>query len=169
MLAEIVATGGGDAAAIAAAKGFEAMDDSVLAAMIDQAIADNAAAWASSARRGQGDGRARRRGDEGSKGQADGKPSPPCSTPARLNGRSSEGGVGRLRVTVSRRSAGRARRELRRGCAAPSGPSRGDPRGPPRCEVSCSRRVTPIDRSARCAGALTPFGKSLAAGSTRVG
>ena len=45
ILAEIVANGGGDAAAIAKAKGFEAMDTSVLETMIDQVIADNAAAW----------------------------------------------------------------------------------------------------------------------------
>jgi aspartyl-tRNA(Asn)/glutamyl-tRNA(Gln) amidotransferase subunit B len=46
ILAEIVAGGGGDAAAIAAAKGFEAMDTGDLEAMVDQVIADNAAAWA---------------------------------------------------------------------------------------------------------------------------
>ena len=46
VLAEIVAAGGGDAAAIAAAKGFEAMDTSELEAMVDAAIAANADAWA---------------------------------------------------------------------------------------------------------------------------
>ena len=46
VLADIVAAGGGDAAAIAAAKGFEAMDSSELEAMVDRAIADNADAWA---------------------------------------------------------------------------------------------------------------------------
>ncbi|MCU1391663.1 MAG: gatB, partial [Ilumatobacteraceae bacterium] len=46
ILAEIVANGGGDAAAIAKAKGFEAMDTGALEAMVDQVIADNAAAWA---------------------------------------------------------------------------------------------------------------------------
>ncbi len=46
VLAEIVASGGGDAAAIAAAKGFEAMDTSELEAMVEQAIAANADAWA---------------------------------------------------------------------------------------------------------------------------
>ncbi|MCX6540987.1 MAG: Asp-tRNA(Asn)/Glu-tRNA(Gln) amidotransferase subunit GatB [Actinobacteria bacterium] len=45
VLAEIVANGGGDAAAIAAAKGFEAMDTGALEAMVDQIIADNAAVW----------------------------------------------------------------------------------------------------------------------------
>ncbi len=45
VLAEIVAAGGGDAAAIAAAKGFEAMDDSALVALVDEVIAGNAAAW----------------------------------------------------------------------------------------------------------------------------
>jgi aspartyl-tRNA(Asn)/glutamyl-tRNA(Gln) amidotransferase subunit B len=45
VLAEIVANGGGDAAAIAAAKGFEAMDDGALEAMVDQAIAANTEAW----------------------------------------------------------------------------------------------------------------------------
>lgn len=46
VLADIVAAGGGDATAIAAAKGFEAMDSSELEAMVDRAIADNADAWA---------------------------------------------------------------------------------------------------------------------------
>ena len=46
VLAEIVAAGGGDAAAIAAAKGFEAMDNSALEAVVDQAIAADAQAWA---------------------------------------------------------------------------------------------------------------------------
>jgi len=46
VLAEIVANGGGDAAAIAAAKGFEAMDTGALEAMVDQAIADQPDAWA---------------------------------------------------------------------------------------------------------------------------
>ena len=46
VLAELVAAGGGDAAAIAAAKGFEAMDSSALEALVDDAIAANAGAWA---------------------------------------------------------------------------------------------------------------------------
>ncbi|MFT3852785.1 MAG: Asp-tRNA(Asn)/Glu-tRNA(Gln) amidotransferase subunit GatB [Ilumatobacteraceae bacterium] len=46
VLASLVANGGGDAEAIAAAHGFEAMDDSALAALVDQAIADNEAVWA---------------------------------------------------------------------------------------------------------------------------
>lgn len=45
VLAELVANAGGDAAAIAAAKGFEAMDDSALEAMVDQAIVANTEAW----------------------------------------------------------------------------------------------------------------------------
>jgi aspartyl-tRNA(Asn)/glutamyl-tRNA(Gln) amidotransferase subunit B len=46
VLAEIVANGGGDAAAIAAAKGFEAMDTSAIEAMVDDAIAADPDAWA---------------------------------------------------------------------------------------------------------------------------
>ena len=46
VLAEIVANGGGDAAAIAAAKGFEAMDTSAIEAMVDEAIAADPDAWA---------------------------------------------------------------------------------------------------------------------------
>ena len=46
ILAEIIAGGGGDAAAIASAKGFEALDTSALEAVVDQAIADQADAWA---------------------------------------------------------------------------------------------------------------------------
>ncbi len=45
VLAQIVADGGGDASAIAAAKGFEAMDTSELETMVDRAIADQADAW----------------------------------------------------------------------------------------------------------------------------
>jgi len=46
VLAEIVAGGGGDTAAIAAAKGFEAMDTSELESMVDRAIAEQPDAWA---------------------------------------------------------------------------------------------------------------------------
>jgi aspartyl-tRNA(Asn)/glutamyl-tRNA(Gln) amidotransferase subunit B len=46
VLAVVIAAGGdADPAAIAAAKGFEAMDTSVLEAAVDEAIATNAAAW----------------------------------------------------------------------------------------------------------------------------
>ncbi|MFM8482422.1 MAG: Asp-tRNA(Asn)/Glu-tRNA(Gln) amidotransferase subunit GatB, partial [Actinomycetota bacterium] len=45
ILADLVANGGGDAAAIAVAKGFEAMDDSVLVSIVDDVIAAQAAAW----------------------------------------------------------------------------------------------------------------------------
>jgi aspartyl-tRNA(Asn)/glutamyl-tRNA(Gln) amidotransferase subunit B len=45
VLADLVANGGGDAAAIAAAKGFEAMDSSALESIVDQAIAANGQAW----------------------------------------------------------------------------------------------------------------------------
>ncbi len=46
VLAELVAAGGGDPAAIAAAKGFEALDTSALEAMVDEAIAAQSDAWA---------------------------------------------------------------------------------------------------------------------------
>ncbi|MEI6497699.1 MAG: Asp-tRNA(Asn)/Glu-tRNA(Gln) amidotransferase subunit GatB [Actinomycetota bacterium] len=46
VLADIVANGGGDAAAIAAAKGFEAIDTSALESLVDQAIAGDPDAWA---------------------------------------------------------------------------------------------------------------------------
>jgi aspartyl-tRNA(Asn)/glutamyl-tRNA(Gln) amidotransferase subunit B len=45
ILAELLANDGGDPAAIAAAKGFEAIDTSALEAVVDQVIADNADAW----------------------------------------------------------------------------------------------------------------------------
>lgn len=45
VLAEIVANGGGDAVAIAAAKGFEAMDNSALETIVDQVIAEQSDAW----------------------------------------------------------------------------------------------------------------------------
>ena len=46
VLAEMLANGGGDATAIAAAKGFEAMDLSALEALVDEALAAQPAAWA---------------------------------------------------------------------------------------------------------------------------
>jgi aspartyl-tRNA(Asn)/glutamyl-tRNA(Gln) amidotransferase subunit B len=46
VLAELIAQRGGDPAAIAAAKGFEAMDAAALATIVDEAIAANADAWA---------------------------------------------------------------------------------------------------------------------------
>jgi aspartyl-tRNA(Asn)/glutamyl-tRNA(Gln) amidotransferase subunit B len=46
VLAELVSAGGGDPAAIAAAKGYEAMSADDLAAVVDGAIAANADAWA---------------------------------------------------------------------------------------------------------------------------
>jgi aspartyl-tRNA(Asn)/glutamyl-tRNA(Gln) amidotransferase subunit B len=45
VLTDLVAAGGGDAAAIAAAKGFEAMDAGALGALVDEAIAAQPAAW----------------------------------------------------------------------------------------------------------------------------
>jgi aspartyl-tRNA(Asn)/glutamyl-tRNA(Gln) amidotransferase subunit B len=46
ILAELLANGGGDAAAIAAAKGFEALDTSALESVVDQVIVEQADAWA---------------------------------------------------------------------------------------------------------------------------
>ncbi|MDP2291786.1 MAG: Asp-tRNA(Asn)/Glu-tRNA(Gln) amidotransferase subunit GatB [Actinomycetota bacterium] len=46
VLAELVANGGGDAAAIAAAKGFEAIDTGALEGFVDEAIAADPDAWA---------------------------------------------------------------------------------------------------------------------------
>ena len=46
ILAEMVASGGGDPVAIAAVKGFEALDTSAVEAMVDAAIAQQADAWA---------------------------------------------------------------------------------------------------------------------------
>jgi aspartyl-tRNA(Asn)/glutamyl-tRNA(Gln) amidotransferase subunit B len=46
VLSELVENGGGDAAAIAASKGFEAMDNSAVEAMVDEAIAADPDAWA---------------------------------------------------------------------------------------------------------------------------
>ncbi len=45
ILADMVTSGGGDAAAIAAQRGFEALDDSVLVGLVDQVIASQAEAW----------------------------------------------------------------------------------------------------------------------------
>jgi aspartyl-tRNA(Asn)/glutamyl-tRNA(Gln) amidotransferase subunit B len=45
VVAELIASGGGDPESIAAAKGFEAMDPSALGPLVDQAIAENAEAW----------------------------------------------------------------------------------------------------------------------------
>jgi aspartyl-tRNA(Asn)/glutamyl-tRNA(Gln) amidotransferase subunit B len=46
ILSEMVANGGGDPVALAAAKGFEALDTSAVEAMVDAAIAQQADAWA---------------------------------------------------------------------------------------------------------------------------
>ncbi|MEP7047024.1 MAG: Asp-tRNA(Asn)/Glu-tRNA(Gln) amidotransferase subunit GatB [Ilumatobacteraceae bacterium] len=46
VVAELIANGGGDAAAIAEAKGFEAMAADDLGTYVDQAITENAEAWA---------------------------------------------------------------------------------------------------------------------------
>jgi aspartyl-tRNA(Asn)/glutamyl-tRNA(Gln) amidotransferase subunit B len=46
ILSEMVANGGGDPIALAAAKGFEALDTSAVEAMVDAAIAQQADAWA---------------------------------------------------------------------------------------------------------------------------
>ena len=46
VLAEMIAQGGGDAASIAAMKGFEALHSDALAPLVDRAIAENADAWA---------------------------------------------------------------------------------------------------------------------------
>ncbi len=74
VLAEIVAAGGGDAAAIAAAKGFEAMDSSELESMVDAAIAAQPDAWAKfCAGEGKAMGALVGAVMKASKGQADGK------------------------------------------------------------------------------------------------
>jgi aspartyl-tRNA(Asn)/glutamyl-tRNA(Gln) amidotransferase subunit B len=46
IVAELIAGGGGDAEAIAKARGFEAMDIGALDALVDKAIAENGEAWA---------------------------------------------------------------------------------------------------------------------------
>lgn len=46
LVADLVANRGGDPAALAAAKGFEVMDDSALVTAVDEAIAGDPAAWA---------------------------------------------------------------------------------------------------------------------------
>jgi len=74
VLAEIVANGGGDAEAIAAAKGFEAMDTSDLEAMVDDAIAALPDAWTKyCAGEGKAMGALVGAVMKASKGQADGK------------------------------------------------------------------------------------------------
>ena len=45
LLADLVENGGGDAVAMAAAKGFEAMDNSAVETMVDEAIAADPGAW----------------------------------------------------------------------------------------------------------------------------
>jgi aspartyl-tRNA(Asn)/glutamyl-tRNA(Gln) amidotransferase subunit B len=73
VLAEMVA-GEGDPVAIAAAKGFEAMDTSALEALVDQAIADLPDVWAKyCAGEGKAAGALVGAVMKSSKGQADGK------------------------------------------------------------------------------------------------
>jgi aspartyl-tRNA(Asn)/glutamyl-tRNA(Gln) amidotransferase subunit B len=45
IIADLVASGGGDAAALAAARGFEALDESALVRLVDDVIASQAEAW----------------------------------------------------------------------------------------------------------------------------
>jgi len=45
ILADIVSAGGGDAVALAAARGFEAMDESALESLVEQVISSQAEAW----------------------------------------------------------------------------------------------------------------------------
>jgi len=74
VLAELVAAGGGDPAAIAAAKGFEAMDTGEVERMVDEAIAAQPDAWEKYCR-GEGKAMGALVGAvmKASKGQADGK------------------------------------------------------------------------------------------------
>jgi len=74
ILTALIERGGGDAEAIAAEMGFEAMDTSELEAMVDHAIADNADAWAKfCAGEGKAMGALVGAVMKASKGQADGK------------------------------------------------------------------------------------------------
>ena len=74
VLAELVAVGGGDARAIAAAKGFEAMDSTELESMVDDAIAAQPDAWAKfCAGEGKAMGALVGAVMKASKGQADGR------------------------------------------------------------------------------------------------
>ncbi|MEY2959428.1 MAG: aspartyl/glutamyl-tRNA(Asn/Gln) amidotransferase subunit [Actinomycetota bacterium] len=74
VLAELLEQGGGDAAAIAAAKGFEAMDTSALEALVDDAIAAQPDAWAKfCAGEGKAMGALVGHIMKSSRGQADGK------------------------------------------------------------------------------------------------
>ncbi len=74
VLAELVARGGGDAAAIAAERGFAAMDTSELAGFVDAAIAADPEAWAKfCAGEGKAMGALVGHIMKASKGQADGK------------------------------------------------------------------------------------------------
>ena len=74
VVAELIERGGGDAAAIAAEKGFEAMDTSELEAMVDDAIAAQPDAW-EKFRAGEGKAMGALVGHimKASRGQADGK------------------------------------------------------------------------------------------------
>ncbi len=74
VLAEIVSSGGGDARAIAASKGFEALDTGELESMVDDAIAAQPDAWAKfCAGEGKAMGALVGAVMKASKGQADGK------------------------------------------------------------------------------------------------
>ena len=72
MLAELVADGGGDAAAIAAAKGFEAMDTAALEASSTRRSPPTGRVGEVPGRRGQGDRALVGAVMKASRGQADG-------------------------------------------------------------------------------------------------
>ena len=74
VLADLLERGGGDPAAIAAERGFEAMDTSELEAMVDAAIAAEPEAWAKfCAGEGRAMGALVGAVMKASRGQADGK------------------------------------------------------------------------------------------------
>ena len=147
VLADLVAGEGDDPAAIAAARGFEAIDTSSLEAMVDEAIAAQPDAWDEvPRRRGQGGRRVGRRRDEGVQGpgRRQGRhrhpPLPPrLSTPAPTPLRHRP--PRRTRKTVTKALRGRSADALRRRKCG------GGEAGRDRDGVGVSRREWADDRS----------------------
>ena len=143
MLAELVAAGGdGDPAAIAAAKGFEAMDTGALEAAVDAAIAAQPGAWAKyCAGEDKVAGALVGAVMKATKGQADGK-----AVTALLQARRAGAAAGLNPAPAASRSGGQTRGPC---------PSRSErPRSP--TSPRCSRRTGAASASSYEAGRARP-------------
>ena len=158
VLAEMVATGQ-DPAAIAAAKGFEAMDTGALEAIVDEVIAANPDEW-EQFRAGDDKARGKLTGFfmgkvmQATKGQADGK-----AVTALLR---SQGRALTLRRRARPRRGPAARRRCGRLQSGDDGGPGHDGASPPTTTEAPRSPATPTRRSARCCARSTSTTRSTA-------